>query len=111
MATVAKHKGCVSRSAGLLTRPIQRRKSAESDYGGFESTAWGAVFGPARLPAASAVGLADEIQRIVSSDSFRSTLEPLGVIPTALSGSAFVEVHRSESVKWGKAVHGSGATL
>jgi tripartite-type tricarboxylate transporter receptor subunit TctC len=84
---------------------------AESGYGGFESTAWWAVFGPAHLPAASTAGLADEIKRIVSSDSFRSTLEPLGVIPTALSGNAFVEFHRAEMVKWGKAVHDSGATF
>jgi tripartite-type tricarboxylate transporter receptor subunit TctC len=84
---------------------------AESGYGGFESTAWWAVFGPAHMPAASTAGLADQIKRIVSSDSFRSTLEPLGVIPTALSGNAFVEFHRAEMVKWGKAVHDSGATF
>ena len=84
---------------------------AESGYSGFESTAWWAVFGPAHLPAAASAGLADEIKRIVSSDSFRSTLEPLGVIPTALSGSAFVEFHRAEMVKWGKAVRDSGATF
>jgi len=84
---------------------------AESGYSGFESTAWWAVFGPARLPAAPSARLADEIERIVNSDSFRSTLEPLGVIPTALSGSAFVEFHRAEMVKWGKAVHDSGATF
>jgi tripartite-type tricarboxylate transporter receptor subunit TctC len=69
------------------------------------------VFAPAHLSAASTTDLADEIKRIVSSDSFRSTLEPLGVIPTALSGSAFVEFHRAEMVKWGKAVHYSGATF
>ena len=84
---------------------------AESGYTGFESTAWWAVFGPAHLPAAATAGLADEIKRIVSSDSFRSTLEKLGVIPTALSGSAFVEFHRAEMVKWGKAVRDSGATF
>jgi tripartite-type tricarboxylate transporter receptor subunit TctC len=84
---------------------------AESGYSGFESTAWWAVFAPANLPPASAAILADEISRIVSSEAFRSTLEPLGVSPTALSGSAFVEFHRSEMAKWGKAVHESGATF
>ena len=75
------------------------------------STAWWAVFAPANLPAALAATLADEIKRIVDSDSFRSKLEPLGVIPTVLTGSAFAEFHRSEMVKWGKAVHDSGATF
>ncbi|MGB6916806.1 MAG: tripartite tricarboxylate transporter substrate-binding protein, partial [Pseudolabrys sp.] len=84
---------------------------AESGYSGFESTAWWAVFAPGNLPPASAVILADEISRIVSSEAFRTTLEPLGVSPTALSGSAFVEFHRSEMAKWGKAVHESGATF
>lgn len=84
---------------------------AESGYSGFESTAWWAVFAPANLPPASATTLADEIKQIVSSNSFRSKLEPLGVIPTALTGSAFTEFHRAEMVKWGKAVHDSGATF
>lgn len=84
---------------------------AESGYNGFESTAWWAVFAPANLPAALVAILTDEIKRIVSSDSFRSKLEPLGVIPTVLTGSAFAEFHRSEMVKWGKAVYDSGATF
>jgi tripartite-type tricarboxylate transporter receptor subunit TctC len=84
---------------------------AESGYSGFESTAWWAVFAPANLPVAPTTTLADEIKRIVSSDSFRSKLEPLGVVPVALSGSAFVEFHRAEMIKWGKAVHDSGATF
>jgi tripartite-type tricarboxylate transporter receptor subunit TctC len=84
---------------------------AESGYSGFESTAWWAVFAPANLPPTSAATLADEIKRIVNSDSFRSKLEPLGVNPTTLTGSAFMEFHRAEMVKWGKAVHDSGATF
>jgi tripartite-type tricarboxylate transporter receptor subunit TctC len=84
---------------------------AESGYNGFETTAWWALFGPANLPASTAVTLANEIQKLVTSDSFHSKLEPLGVNPTALIGSAFVEFHRAEMVKWGRAVHDSGATF
>jgi tripartite-type tricarboxylate transporter receptor subunit TctC len=84
---------------------------AESGYNGFETTAWWALFGPANLPASTAVTLANEIEKLVTSDSFHSKLEPLGVNPTALIGSAFVEFHRAEMVKWGKAVHDSGATF
>jgi tripartite-type tricarboxylate transporter receptor subunit TctC len=84
---------------------------AESGYNGFESTAWWGVFAPANLPADLAATFTTAIERIVRSDSFRSKLEPLGVLPTVLSGSAFVEFQRSEIAKWGKAVHDSGATI
>jgi tripartite-type tricarboxylate transporter receptor subunit TctC len=84
---------------------------AESGYSGFESTAWWGVFAPANLPADLAATFATATERIVRSDSFRSKLEPLGVLPTVLSGSAFVEFQRSEMAKWGKAVHDSGATI
>ncbi len=84
---------------------------AESGYDGFETTAWWRVFAPAKLPAPLTAALATDIERIVRSDGFRSKLEPLGVIPTALGGSAFAEFLRTEMVKWGKAVRDSGATV
>lgn len=84
---------------------------AESGYAGFETTAWWGVFAPAKLPAPLTAALAGEIERIVHSETFRSKLEPLGVIPTSLSGSAFAEFLRTEMVKWGKAVRDSGATV
>ena len=84
---------------------------AESGYEGFQSTAWWGVFAPAKLPAALADTLAGELERIVRSDAFRTRLEPLGVIPTVLSGSAFAEFQRGELAKWAKAVRDSGATL
>jgi tripartite-type tricarboxylate transporter receptor subunit TctC len=83
---------------------------AESGYAGFETTAWWAVFAPARLPAALAASLTSEIDKIVVSEAFRSKLEPLGVFPTFLGGEKFAEFHRSEIDKWGKAVRESGAT-
>jgi tripartite-type tricarboxylate transporter receptor subunit TctC len=96
-----------TRSAVLANVPT----IAESGYSGFESTAWWAVFAPANLPAASSAVLADEIDRIVRSDSFRNALEPLGVIPTSLSGNGFIEFHHAEIIKWSKAVHDSGASF
>jgi tripartite-type tricarboxylate transporter receptor subunit TctC len=83
---------------------------AESGYAGFETTAWWAVFAPARLPTALAASLTGEIDKIIASDAFRSKLEPLGVLPTFLGGEKFVEFQRSEIDKWGKAVRESGAT-
>jgi tripartite-type tricarboxylate transporter receptor subunit TctC len=84
---------------------------AESGYNGFESTAWWGVFAPAGLsPALTAIFVA-ETERIVRDDSFRSKLEPLGVVPTILTGNAFAEFHRAELAKWGKAVQDSGAKV
>jgi tripartite-type tricarboxylate transporter receptor subunit TctC len=83
---------------------------AEAGYKDFESTAWWAVFAPGHMSAALADVLAGEIQRVVRSDNFRGKLEPLGVLPTALTSGAFAEFHRAELVKWGKAVRDSGAT-
>jgi len=84
---------------------------AESGYTGFESTAWWGVFAPAKMPAGLAATLAGEIERIVRSESFRSRLEQLGVIPTVLSLGAFAEFQHAELAKWGKAVRDSGATI
>ena len=83
---------------------------AESGYDGFETTAWWGVFAPAKLPADMAETLGSEIERIVRSETFRGNLQPLGVLPTVLTGRAFAEFQAGELVKWGKAVRDSGAT-
>jgi tripartite-type tricarboxylate transporter receptor subunit TctC len=84
---------------------------AEFGYPGFEMTAWWGVFAPAALPFALTTVLANEMVQIVRTDGFRSKLAPLGVVPTALSSVEFAEFQRAELVKWGKAVHDSGATM
>jgi tripartite-type tricarboxylate transporter receptor subunit TctC len=84
---------------------------AESGLSDFETTAWWGVFAPAKLPANLTAELAVEVERIARGDFFRSKLEPLGVTPTALSGTAFAEFQRSELAKWATAVHASGATI
>jgi tripartite-type tricarboxylate transporter receptor subunit TctC len=84
---------------------------AGSGYNGFETTAWWGVFAPANLSTAAATMLGSAIEQIVGSESFRGKLEPLGVLPSVLSGPAFAEFQRSELAKWGKAVRDSGATI
>jgi tripartite-type tricarboxylate transporter receptor subunit TctC len=83
---------------------------AESGYDGFETTAWWGVFAPAKLPAAMTESLGRDIERIVHSEAFRTNLEPLGVLPTVLTGRAFAQFQAAELTKWGKAVRQSGAT-
>jgi tripartite-type tricarboxylate transporter receptor subunit TctC len=84
---------------------------AESGYDGFETTAWWGVFGPANMPAATTAMLTGAIERIVTGDAYRSRLEPLGVVTTALSGEAFATFQQSELAKWGKAVRDAGVRI
>jgi len=84
---------------------------AEAGYKDFESTAWWAVFGPANLPVDIATRYAECIGQIVHSEAFRSKLEPLGVVPTALGRADLADFQRREIIKWGKAVRESGATI
>ena len=83
---------------------------AESGYDGFETTAWWGVFAPAQLPTDMTETLGRDIERIVRGEAFRANLEPLGVLPTVLTGRAFAEFQAAELTKWGKAVRDSGAT-
>ena len=96
-----------TRSAALPGVPT----IAESGYEGFETTAWWGVFAPAGVAEAVTAVLASEIERIVRSDVFRSRLEPLGVLPSAISGDAFAKFQHSELAKWGKAVRDAGIRI
>jgi tripartite-type tricarboxylate transporter receptor subunit TctC len=84
---------------------------AESGYDGFETTAWWGIFAPAKMPEAITATLADAIEKIVGSDGFRSRLEPLGVLPTAIRGDALAKFQQSEFDKWGKAVRDAGVRI
>lgn len=84
---------------------------AESGYGGFETTAWWALFAPAGLNAATTEALASAAERVAQSREFLGKLEPLGVIGASLTGSAFAEFQKREIVKWSKAVHDSGMSI
>lgn len=95
------------RSAALPNVPTV----AESGYPGFETTAWWAVFAPAKLNPAMAAALAGQIQAVASGDTFRNRMEPLGVHPRVLTLAALAEFQKSEIAKWGKAVRDSGAAV
>ncbi len=84
---------------------------AELGYAGFESTAWWAVFAPARLPDAIATRLREEITRVAVSAAFREKLGNLGVVPLDNPGFDLAEFQRREIAKWAQAVSASGATV
>jgi len=73
-----------------------------------ESTAWWAVFAPAKLAPDAGTRLSTEIGRITASAAFKEKLGDLGVVPVAGSGS-LAEFQKSEIEKWGRAVRESGA--
>jgi tripartite-type tricarboxylate transporter receptor subunit TctC len=83
---------------------------AESGYSGFETTAWWGLFAPAKLPPGLVETLSVAAEQVMRSEAFRGNLEPLGVIVNPMSGRAFADFQSEELVKWGKAVHDSGAT-
>jgi tripartite-type tricarboxylate transporter receptor subunit TctC len=83
---------------------------AESGFPGFETTAWWGVFAPAKLPSEMATSLAAQVAKVVNSELFRNTMEPLGVHPIILTLGDFAEFQRAEISKWGKAIHDLGVT-
>ena len=84
---------------------------AESGYAGFETTAWWGVFAPAGLPDPLAAMLAAEVEGIANGEAFRRQLEPLGVVATVLTRTAFAEFQHRELTKWAKAVHDGGVRV
>ncbi|MEY3509324.1 MAG: hypothetical protein RLZ21_1081 [Pseudomonadota bacterium] len=54
---------------------------AELNYPNFESTAWWAVFAPAKLPENVTTVLTNQVQKIASSAAFKEKLGNVGVQP------------------------------
>ena len=77
----------------------------------FESTAWWAVFAPAKLPDTVASRLRSEIERIVASAGFRERLGNLGVVPASDMRESLADFQQREIAKWARAVKSSGATI
>lgn len=80
----------------------------ESGWPTFETTAWWAVFGPARLPPEISKRLESEFDRIVRSAEYRQRLGNVGVQPLNVP---LEEFQKSETAKWGAAVRNAGITL
>ena len=84
---------------------------AEQGYPQFESTAWWAVFAPAKLPDALVQQLRSELERIAASPDFAEKLGKLGVMPNTDFRESLASFHIREMAKWAKAVRDSGATV
>jgi len=84
---------------------------AELGYQQFESTAWWAVFAPAKLPDAVAQKLRAEVEKVVMSAAFKEKLGNLGVVPNQDFKESLADFQQREIVKWSKAVKDSGAKV
>ena len=84
---------------------------AESGYPNFESTAWWAVFAPAKLPDNVTTTLTNQVQKIASSTAFKERLGNVGVQPNTNFKEPLSAFQTREIAKWAIAVRDSGASL
>jgi tripartite-type tricarboxylate transporter receptor subunit TctC len=84
---------------------------AELGYPQFESTAWWALFGPAKLPEAVTKKLKLDTERVAQSTAFKDRLGNLGVQPNTDFKESLANFQTSEIAKWARVVRDSGATI
>lgn len=77
-----------------------------------ESTAWGAIFVPAKTPPDIVKRLGDEIAKAIVSPEMLQSGEKFGTVPlTGLRGAKLAAFVKSEMIRWRAVVKQSGATL
>jgi tripartite-type tricarboxylate transporter receptor subunit TctC len=84
---------------------------AELGYPQFESTAWWALFGPAKLPEAITEKLRVDSEKVAQSAAFKERLGNLGVQPNIDFKESLANFQTSEIAKWARVVRDSGATI
>ena len=84
---------------------------AELGYPQFESTAWWALFGPAKLPEGIAKKLRSDTEKVAQSAAFKERLGNLGVQPNTDFKESLANFQTSEIAKWARVVRDSGATV
>jgi len=84
---------------------------AELGYPQFESTAWWALFAPAKLPEPIAKKLRVDTERVAQSAAFRERLGKLGVHPNTDFKESLANFQTSEIDKLARVVRDSGATI
>jgi len=84
---------------------------AELGYPQFESTAWWALFGPAKLPDGITKKLRSDTEKVAQSAAFKDRLGNLGVQPNTEFKESLANFQTSEIAKWARVVRDSGATI
>lgn len=84
---------------------------AELGYPQFESTAWWALFAPAKLPEPITKTLRIDAEKVAQSAAFKERLGNLGVQPNTDFKESLANFQTSEIAKWARVVRDSGATV
>ena len=84
---------------------------AEAGVSGFETTAWWAVFTPAKTPKEVITKLNTEIMKIMRSPDMKERLHKLEIEPIGSTSDQLAAFVKTEMAKWARAVKFSGATV
>lgn len=84
---------------------------AEAGVPGYELTTWGGIIAPAGLPRTILARLNREINSALASNTIKERFAAVGAEPAPRTPEQFVELIRTEYVKWGDVVRRAGATI
>jgi tripartite-type tricarboxylate transporter receptor subunit TctC len=81
---------------------------AESGFPGFEATTWYGLAGPARMPAAMARKMNEDVNKVMQMPDVIEKLEASGAQDGGGSTEKFAEFMAAEQVKWAKIIKDGG---
>ncbi len=84
---------------------------AESGVPGYEATSWFGMFAPAATPAPVVAQLNATIVKVLAQPDIRKKLAEQGAEAAGETPAQFADFIQKESVKWGKVVRESGASV
>ena len=84
---------------------------AEAGVPGYEATSWFGLFAPAGTPPAVVSKLNAAIVKVLANPEIKKKLNEQGAEDYSETPEQFAAFIQKESVKWGKVVHDSGASL
>jgi tripartite-type tricarboxylate transporter receptor subunit TctC len=78
---------------------------------GYEASAWFGIAAPKGTPPAAIARLNREVQAALADPGMKAKLADLGGVPIPGTPEQFWALHKSETEKWAKIVHFSGAKV
>ena len=84
---------------------------AEAGVPGYEATTWTGIVAPVGMPQSIVARLNAELNRVVSSRSFREKVVAIGSEPAGGTPEQFAAFIRTEHAKWAEVVRRSGAKI
>jgi tripartite-type tricarboxylate transporter receptor subunit TctC len=80
----------------------------ESGFPGFEATTWYGLAGPARMPAAMAKRMNEDVNKVMQMPDVVEKLEASGAQDGGGSTEKFAEFMHSEQIKWARIIKEGG---